>query len=148
MKNKFIKIISLIAILSCSFLFFSSIVFASNSTKCSDKVCSSSTYPDSVKAACGCPATTTKDKFSVVIQNILSAVIAISGLVAVVFIIIGGINYMTSAGDPGKVKKAKDTILYALIGLIICALAFAIVNWTIGIVNNAEKNNTNTTSGP
>ena len=38
---------------------------------------------------------------------------------------------MTSSGDTTKVEKAKKTILYALIGMIICVLAFAIVNFTI-----------------
>ena len=65
------------------------------------------------------------------ITAILNAVIGILGLVCVVVMIIGGINYMTSAGDAGKVKKGKDTILYGLIGLVICVLAFALVNWVI-----------------
>lgn len=65
------------------------------------------------------------------IPDILSAIIGILGLVCVVVMIIGGVNYMTSAGDAGKVKKAKDTILYGLIGLIICALAFALVNFVL-----------------
>ena len=65
------------------------------------------------------------------ITNILNAVIGILGLVCVVVMIIGGINYMTSAGDAGKVKKGKDTILYGLIGLVVCVLAFALVNWVI-----------------
>ena len=68
------------------------------------------------------------------ISDIINAVIGVLGLVCVVVMIIGGINYMTSSGDAGKVKKAKDTILYGLIGLIICALAFAIVNWVIGSI--------------
>ena len=38
---------------------------------------------------------------------------------------------MTSSGDAGKVKKAKDTILYGVIGLVVCVLAFAIVNFVI-----------------
>ena len=38
---------------------------------------------------------------------------------------------MMSQGDPGKTKKAKDTILYGLIGLIVCLLAFAIVQFVI-----------------
>lgn len=71
------------------------------------------------------------DDLTTSVTGILNAVIAILGLVCVVVIIIGGINYMTSAGDSGKVKKAKDTILYGLIGLIICVLAFAIVNFVI-----------------
>lgn len=70
------------------------------------------------------------------ITAILNAVIGILGLVCVVVMIIGGINYMTSAGDAGKVKKGKDTILYGLIGLVVCVLAFALVNWVIvGILN-------------
>ena len=65
------------------------------------------------------------------IQNIINAVIGVLGIVCVIVIIIGGINYMTSSGDSGKVKKAKDTILYGVIGLVICVLAFAIVNFVI-----------------
>ncbi len=65
------------------------------------------------------------------ITGIINAVIAVLGIVCVVVIIIGGINYMTSSGDSGKVKKAKDTILYGIIGLVICVLAFAIVNFVI-----------------
>ena len=65
------------------------------------------------------------------IVNIINVVVGVLGIVAVIVIIMGGISYMTSAGDPGKVKKGKDTILYGVIGLIICALAFAIVNFVI-----------------
>lgn len=63
--------------------------------------------------------------------NIINVIIGVLGLVAVIVIIIGGINYMTSSGDSAKVKKAKDTILYGVIGLVICVLAFAIVNFVI-----------------
>ena len=72
------------------------------------------------------------------VTAIINAVIGILGLVCVVVIIIGGVNYMTSSGDAGKVKKGKDTILYGAIGLIICALAFAIVNWVIGGILQAK----------
>ena len=65
------------------------------------------------------------------IVNIINGVIAVLGLIAVIVIIIGGIQYMTSSGDSAKVKKAKDTILYGVIGLVICILAFAIVNFII-----------------
>ena len=65
------------------------------------------------------------------ITSIINAVIAVLGIVCVVVMIIGGINYMTSSGDAGKVKKGKDTILYGLIGLVICVLAFALVNFVI-----------------
>ena len=65
------------------------------------------------------------------VTGIINAVIAVLGIVAVIVIIIGGVTYMTSSGDAGKVKKAKDTILYGVIGLVIVALSFAIVNFVI-----------------
>lgn len=66
------------------------------------------------------------------VKGIINAIIATLGIVAVVIIIVGGVQYMTSSGDAAKVKKAKDTILYGVIGLIICVLAFAIVNFVVG----------------
>ena len=71
------------------------------------------------------------------IITIINWVIGILGLVCVIVIIIGGVNYMTSSGEAGKVKKAKDTILYGIIGLVVCILAFAIVNFVIsGIISS------------
>lgn len=65
------------------------------------------------------------------IKNILGAVFIVVGIIAVIVLVIGGINYMMSQGDPGKVKKAKDTILYGIIGLIVSLLAFAIVQFVL-----------------
>lgn len=79
---------------------------------------------------------TTDFKTSVI--DIINAVIGVLGVVAVVVVIIGGVTYMTSSGDAGKVKKAKDTILYGVIGLVVVALAFAIVNFVLGNVLTAE----------
>lgn len=73
------------------------------------------------------------------IINLLNFVIGFASVVSVIFIIKGGVGYMTSTGDPGKIKTAKDTILYACIGLIVCALSFAIVNWAIDTIENSEK---------
>lgn len=73
------------------------------------------------------------------VKNILNVIVGLLGLVAVIVIILGGISYMTSAGDPQKVKKAKDTILYGIIGLIICALAFVIVNFFIGAIASSGQ---------
>ena len=53
------------------------------------------------------------------------------GIASVVVIIIGGILYTTSAGDQAKVTKAKNTILYGVVGLAIAILAYAIVNFVI-----------------
>ncbi len=53
----------------------------------------------------------------------------VAGSLALVMIIVGGINYSTSMGDPGKVAKAKNTILYAVIGLVVVIFAFAITSF-------------------
>ena len=135
MKSKIIKSITAIAISAClAFLPLSA--FAD---QCSPNVCSGD-YPESVKAACGCNKNSGADLPSA-IQTILNNIILVAGTIAIIFIIVGGVYYMTSSGDANKVKKGKDTILYACIGLIICALAFAIVNFTIGLMGNGGGNN-------
>ena len=68
------------------------------------------------------------------VQYVVGIIVGLTGTVALVFIIIGGIHYMTATGDANKLKKAKDTILYAVIGLVISGLAFAITNWIISIL--------------
>ena len=77
------------------------------------------------------------------IVNILNGVIGVLSFVCVVVIIIGGVTYMTSSGDAGKVKKGKDTILYGVIGLVICVLAFAIVNFVISSILSTAQSKTN-----
>ncbi len=71
------------------------------------------------------------DDLTASISTIINAVIFVIGIVAVIMIILGGISYATSQGDPAKVKKGKDTILYGIIGLIVALLAFAIVGFVL-----------------
>jgi len=78
-----------------------------------------------------------------VISSSLTWFIGIAGVAAAVFLIYGGISYMTSAGNPGKVQQAENIIMYALIGLAIVGLAEVIVtivgstlSKSIGQVNN------------
>lgn len=79
---------------------------------------------------------------------ILNNIIAVAGVIAVIFIIVGGVTYMTSAGDPGKIQKAKSTLLYSVIGLIVVALAYAIVNFAIGAIsgNSSDEESSEETS--
>jgi hypothetical protein len=46
-------------------------------------------------------------------------------------IIFGGIRYVTSTGDASRVKSAKDTVMYSVVGLIVAMLAYTIVNFVI-----------------
>jgi hypothetical protein len=66
------------------------------------------------------------------IQNILAIITTVLGAIAVLFIVIGGLRYIMSQGDPQAVGKAKGTIIYALIGLVVAISARAIVAFTLG----------------
>ncbi len=55
----------------------------------------------------------------------------LAGIIAVIMIILGGYWYVLSGGDPQKTKKAKDTILYAVIGLVISISAWIIVGFVL-----------------
>lgn len=68
------------------------------------------------------------------INTIINVVLGVLGLVAVVVIIYGGFMYTMSTGDAQKIKKAKDTIMYGVVGLVIALLAFAIVNFVLSNV--------------
>lgn len=93
-----------------------------------DPICETLTDPEQLAAA-NC------ENEETVVSKVPGAVLAVFsviGIVAVGVIIFGGVRYAISQGDPGKVKKAKDTIMYALIGLLVVLLAFAIVNFVLG----------------
>ena len=124
MKNKFTKLIT------AAITAFSIFAFTTTPVLAADSICDNPNVSAEIKKASGCPGADTYD-LGESIQNIINAIIVILGIVAVIVIIVGGVQYMTSNGDAGKVQKAKNTILYAAIGLIICVLAAAIVNFVI-----------------
>lgn len=64
-------------------------------------------------------------------DNVLTVVFGVAGGVAMIMIVIGGFKYITSLGNAQNVAKAKDTILYAVIGLLAVILAYAIVTFVI-----------------
>jgi len=75
------------------------------------------------------------------VNNIITTVINIFslvvGVVSVIMIIIGGLKYITSGGDAGNVSGAKNTILYAVIGLVVVALSQVIVRFVLERVTTA-----------
>lgn len=66
-----------------------------------------------------------------ILKTVINTLVFLVGIVAVIVMIIGGIMYAVSSGDAGTVTKAKNTIVYALVGLIVAFLAYAIVNWVV-----------------
>lgn len=65
------------------------------------------------------------------IKRIADIMLFILGAISVIMVIVGGIRYVTSGGDPQQVKAAKDTVLYAVIGIVIAILAYAIVSFVV-----------------
>ena len=120
-----------------TFFGLSFVPMASTYAATTTDICKQDGVPEEVLKANGCKGAGKPAEIKAVVVNILNPIIGSLGLVAVVFVVVGGINYMTSAGDAAKTQKAKNTILYALIGLVVCALAFAIVNFVIGKINAA-----------
>ena len=66
------------------------------------------------------------------LQNGLNLFYFVAGIVAVIVIIVAGIMYASSGGDAGSVTKAKNLILYSIIGLVVIFSAFVITNFVIG----------------
>lgn len=78
-----------------------------------------------------------------VFKQVTNTILYIVGIIAVIMLIIGGIRYVTSGGDAKKVTDAKNTVLYAIIGLVIAFLAFAIVNFVISALpSSTDKKET------
>ena len=84
-----------------------------------------------------CPADLFGDKG--VFKQITNTVLYIVGIIAVIMLIIGGIRYVVSGGDAKKVTDAKNTVLYAIIGLVICFFSYAIVNFVITSLPSSEN---------
>jgi len=75
-------------------------------------------------------------KVNDIIKTIVNIFSAIVGVVSVIMIIYGGFKYISSGGDSNKVTEAKNTIIYAVIGLVVVALAQFIVQFVLGKVTD------------
>lgn len=96
------------------------------STNVKNQVCSGVTGAGSPQT-CG-----DKNQLGKFIQSAVNILLFVIGAVAVVMVVIGGIRYVTSGGDQSQVTGAKNTILYAVVGIVVAAMAYAIVNFVIG----------------
>lgn len=77
-----------------------------------------------------------------VFKRITSILLFVVGAVAVIMLIIGGIRYVVSGGDQNQVTSAKNTILYAIIGIVVAVLAYAAVSFVTGALLNGATSTT------
>ncbi len=80
----------------------------------------------------GCSGSKRLDSADGYWSMIVDVFIYAAGALAVVFLIIGGIRYITAVGDPQKISSAKNTVIYSVIGLVVVILARLIVGYVIG----------------
>jgi len=66
-----------------------------------------------------------------IFQKITNILLFLVGAISVIMLIIGGIRYVISAGDQNQVTGAKNTIMYAIVGIVVAFLAFAAVNFVV-----------------
>lgn len=66
------------------------------------------------------------------VANVLRLVWTITGILSVLFVVVGGLKYTLSNGDSNQVSSAKDTVLYAIIGLVLSLSAFLITSFVLG----------------
>ena len=82
---------------------------------------------------------TANDTLIATVGGIINAIIAVIGVVAVIMLVIAGFRYTVSGGDAKAVETAKNQIMYAIIGIVICVLAFAIVTFVVNQLNAVTK---------
>lgn len=132
------KVLTLTALLSLFFMAAPAIAVAScaNPTSPAESLnCGVDAGPGGCTGTCAAP----QQSLDTLITNIVKILSAIVGLVAVLMIILGGFRYITSGGDTTKVNGAKNTIIYAVVGLVVVALAQAIVKFTLDKATTSTK---------
>ena len=65
------------------------------------------------------------------VKNVINLLIFVIGIIAVIMIVVGGLRYVLSGGDSAGINTAKNTILYAIVGLVVAILAYSIVNFVL-----------------
>ena len=93
-------------------------------------VCSGSAA-DCAKTGVGATSDGTEVSVDQAAKTIVNVLLFIIGVVSVIMIVIGGLKYVTSNGNSNQVESAKNTILYAVMGLVVAIAAYAIVDLVV-----------------
>lgn len=70
-----------------------------------------------------------------IVRNVINIFSIIIGIVAVIMIMVGGFRYITAAGDSSRLSGARNTIVFAIVGLVVAALAQVIVRFVLSNVD-------------
>lgn len=86
-----------------------------------------------------CTGNEDTNSFRNTIIDIVNVILTLVGVVAAIYLVLGGVRYVLSEGEESQARKAKNTIIYAVIGIIVIGLSAAIVNFVIGTVQEGEE---------
>lgn len=141
MITRWIKQITVVASMAVALLGFAPMIPAASGTVLSPAVHAGSFKDDACSGVsdvgdgskCGDGGAAFEGVFATIV-SILSYVV---GVVAIVMVIVAGFKYITSGGDSGKVASAKNTLIYALVGLIVAALAQTLIHFVLNSSSRA-----------
>lgn len=74
-----------------------------------------------------------------IFTTVINTMLFIVGILSVIMIIFAGIRYVTAHGDKAQVQAASQTLIYAIVGLVVAILAYAIVNWVSGVFGGSNN---------
>ncbi len=89
-------------------------------------------FKDTCTASSTSPVCADTGSGTAAIDRVIDLIFYTVGIVAVIVIIVGGIKFITADGDASKIKGARETIMYAVIGLVVALLSYGIVGFIIG----------------
>ena len=70
-----------------------------------------------------------------VFSGVITTIFAVIGALAVIFIIVGGIQIATAAGNPARYKQGRETVIYSAVGLVAALMAYGVVTFIAGVFN-------------
>ncbi|MEO7904846.1 MAG: pilin [Candidatus Saccharimonadales bacterium] len=87
---------------------------------------------NSSQAVCEASKKEGDKQVSGIAKKVINTMLYLLGIISVIMIVVGGIRYTTSTGDSSRIKASKDTIMYAIVGLVVALMAYSIVNFVVG----------------
>lgn len=89
----------------------------------------------------GCQSDLNQNSLTSILNSASDIVFFVIGVIAVAILIYGGVQYMISEGNAAKVERAKSTIVWSIVGLVICISSWAIVNFIVLNVGGSGSSN-------
>jgi hypothetical protein len=100
-------------------ILFTSVIFSLSSLEAQ----ANTTFPNPIKYGAGDPR--------LIIGTLIQVMIGVSGMIALIMFVYGGMLFLTAAGNEGQISKAKKVLLYSILGIIAIAAAFVATNTII-----------------